>query len=176
MSISPCVCETPGDALQRAVDEHRPQVGEIPDALRAKLLLLLGQLHVALPSVAYGVPVSGQSLAASIHEALVEALGGDAARVSAGDSDRDLHGRGHDLPRPTATGPGRLSDRDRGGCRSARARTTSIVCRSLRSASGSSLEGHVIPVAGGISLDLNPHEPDPRRRAREPERDRARPA
>ena len=88
-----------------------------------------------------------------LHHALVAALGGDAARVSIGDSDRDLHSSDltfHRPQRPDAV---------------AYPVSTEEVCAVLALAhrqripvtpfgAGSSLEGHVIPVEGGISLDL----------------------
>jgi D-lactate dehydrogenase (cytochrome) len=94
-----------------------------------------------------------QSLAEPLRDALVTALAGDAARVSAGDSDRDLHAADmtfHEPHRPDVV---------------VYPVTTDEVSRVLAYAHehrvpvtpfgvGSSLEGHVIPIAGGISLDL----------------------
>ncbi len=100
-------------------------------------------------SFAYGVLVSEQSLV----DAIRDALGGDEARVSTGDSDRDLHAADmtfHAPHRPDVV---------------VYPVTTAEVSTLLALAheqrvpvtpfgAGSSLEGHVIPVAGGISLDL----------------------
>ena len=90
---------------------------------------------------------------ADLVDGLVAALGGDASRVSAGDSDRDLHSedmtfhhpvRPDVVVYPTATHEVSavlaLADRHR-------VPVTPF-------GAGSSLEGHVIPVAGGISIDL----------------------
>jgi D-lactate dehydrogenase (cytochrome) len=85
--------------------------------------------------------------------ALVAALGGDDTRVSTGDSDRDLHAEdmtSHAPHRPdvvvypadTAQVSAILSLADEH-----RIPVTPF-------GAGSSLEGHVIPIAGGISLDL----------------------
>jgi D-lactate dehydrogenase (cytochrome) len=84
---------------------------------------------------------------------LVEALGGDTARVRDGDSDLDLHARDfsfHHPHRPDAV---------------VLPRSTDEVSRVLALAhehgvavtpfgAGSGLEGHAIPIEGGISLDL----------------------
>ena len=89
---------------------------------------------------------------AALRDALVVALG-DPRRVSDGDSERDLHASDLTFHRP---------------CRPdvvVHAESTEDVARVLALAdehrvpvtpfgAGSSLEGHVIPVAGGISLDL----------------------
>ena len=91
--------------------------------------------------------------AASLVDGLVAALGGDASRVSTGDSERDLHAADltfHAPRRPDVV---------------AYPLTTAEVAAVLALAderrvpvtpfaAGSSLEGHVIPVAGGISLDV----------------------
>ena len=62
-----------------------------------------------LPSEAeFSVSVAAQEL----RDALAEALGAE-ARVSDGDSERDLHARGHHLPPAAATRPRRLSGLDR---------------------------------------------------------------
>ena len=88
----------------------------------------------------------------ALRQALVDALG-DTGRVSDGDSERDLHAGDitfHHPRRPDVV---------------VYAESTEDVVRVLRLAdehrvpvtpfgAGSSLEGHVIPVAGGISLDL----------------------
>ena len=85
--------------------------------------------------------------------ALVAAVGGDAARVSTGESERDLHAADmtfHTPHRPDVV---------------VHPVTTGEVSEVLALAherhvpvtpfgAGSSLEGHVIPIAGGISLDL----------------------
>jgi D-lactate dehydrogenase (cytochrome) len=86
-------------------------------------------------------------------ERLTAALGGDASRVATGDSERDLHAADmtfHDPRRPAVV---------------VYPVTTSEVSAVLTIAdglrvpvtpfgAGSSLEGHVIPLAGGVSLDL----------------------
>src|SRR5690242_11628610 len=91
--------------------------------------------------------------AATLTKTLHDLLG-DGARVSAGDSDRDLHSEDmtfHPAHRPDVV---------------VYPTTTADVARVLELAAaeripvtpfgiGSSLEGHVIPVAGGISLDLS---------------------
>ena len=88
-----------------------------------------------------------------LREALVEALGED-ARVSDGDSERDLHAADMTFHRPQR--PDLV----------VYASSTEEVSRVLAIASerrvavtpfgaGSSLEGHVIPTQGGISLDLS---------------------
>jgi D-lactate dehydrogenase (cytochrome) len=93
--------------------------------------------------------VEVSTLTVALHELL-----GDAARVSAGDSDRDLHSEDitfHEAHRPDVV---------------VYPTSTEEVSRVLELAAdeniavtpfgiGSSLEGHVIPVAGGISLDLS---------------------
>ena len=99
-----------------------------------------------------------------LRDALVEALGED-ARVSDGDSERDLHAADITFHRPQR--PDLVVYPS----------STEEVSRVLAIASerrvpvtpfgaGSSLEGHVIPTRGGISLDLSRHEPDPRDRRR----------
>ncbi len=89
---------------------------------------------------------------AALRDALIETLG-DPRRVSDGDSERELHASDLTFHRP---------------CRPdvvVHAESTEDVARVLALAdehrvpvtpfgAGSSLEGHVIPVAGGISLDL----------------------
>ena len=90
--------------------------------------------------------------AAELREALVAALG-DARRVSDGDSERDLHSSDITFHRPHRPDVVVYPE------------TTEEVAAVLALAderrvpvtpfgAGSSLEGHVIPVAGGISLDL----------------------
>jgi D-lactate dehydrogenase (cytochrome) len=92
--------------------------------------------------------VTGEELRVALAEAI-----GDATRVSIGDSERDLHAGDITFHRP------RRPDVV------VHARTTGDVCAVLALAderrvpvtafgAGTSLEGHVIPVAGGISLDL----------------------
>jgi D-lactate dehydrogenase (cytochrome) len=90
--------------------------------------------------------------AEALRSALAEAIG-DATRVSTGESERDLHARDitfHPPHRPDVV---------------VHVRTTNEVSAVLALAdehrvpvtpfaAGTSLEGHVIPVAGGISLDL----------------------
>ncbi len=93
------------------------------------------------------------SLSTTVLDRLVAALDGDATRVSTGASDRDLHAEDmtfHQPVRPAAV---------------VYPTSTHEVAEVLALAheeaipvtpfgAGSSLEGHVIPVAGGISLDL----------------------
>jgi D-lactate dehydrogenase (cytochrome) len=93
------------------------------------------------------------ALRAEVLAALEAAVGGDAARVSTGTSDRDLHAE--DMTFHRAVRPGAV----------VYPTSTDEVSRVLELAdreripvtpfgAGSSLEGHVIPVDGGISLDL----------------------
>lgn len=88
----------------------------------------------------------------ALREALVHALG-DGRRVTDGDSERDLHASDITFHRPHRPDVVVYAE------------STDDVVRVLRLAdelrvpvtpfgAGSSLEGHVIPVAGGISLDL----------------------
>jgi D-lactate dehydrogenase (cytochrome) len=92
--------------------------------------------------------VDGESLASALREVLPAS-----ARVATGESDRDLHGR--DMTFYPASQPDVV----------VYVGSTADVASVLRLAdehrvpvtpfgAGSSLEGHVIPVAGGISLDL----------------------
>lgn len=89
-----------------------------------------------------------------LRAALVGAVGGDAARVTAGESERDLHAADLSFHRPAR--PELV----------VYATSTEEVAAVLRLAderriavtpfgAGSSLEGNAIPVAGGISLDLS---------------------
>ena len=114
-------------------------------------------LRWAVDSIAGGLP-SEAALDVSVavnelREALVEALGED-ARVSDGDSERDLHASDITFHRPQR--PDLVVYPS----------STEEVSRVLAVASerrvpvtpfgaGSSLEGHVIPTRGGISLDLS---------------------
>lgn len=84
---------------------------------------------------------------------LVSALAGDAARVSTGDSDRDLHSEDMTFHRPirpdVVVYPTATEEVSR-VLALADAHRVPVTPFGI----GSSLEGHVIPVAGGISLDL----------------------
>ena len=106
-----------------------------------------------------------------LRAALVDALG-DEQRVTVGDSERDLHASDITFHRPhrpdVVVYP----------------LTTAEVASVLELAhdrrvpvtpfgAGSSLEGHVIPVAGGISLDLTRMDRILDDLARRPDRDRA---
>ena len=85
--------------------------------------------------------------------ALVAALGGDASRVSHGDSDRDLHSQDMSFHEP------RRPDVVVYPTSTAEVSAVLALADEHRIAvtpfgAGSSLEGHVIPQQGGISLDL----------------------
>jgi D-lactate dehydrogenase (cytochrome) len=91
--------------------------------------------------------------ASSLVDALVEAVGGDAARVGGGDSELDLHAADltfHAPHRPdVVVYPVSTDEVSR----------ILAIAEELRVpvtpfAAGTSLEGHVIPLAGGISVDL----------------------
>src|SRR5262245_35053705 len=85
--------------------------------------------------------------------ALVAALGGDEKRVSTGDSDRDLHAEdmsSHTPHRPDVVVYPLETAEVAAVLAAAEERRVPV----MPFAAGSSLEGHVIPVAGGISLDL----------------------
>jgi D-lactate dehydrogenase (cytochrome) len=84
---------------------------------------------------------------------LVAALGGDASRVSAGDSDRDLHSQDmsfHEPCRPDVVVYPTSTAEVAAVLALAEERRTAVT----PFGAGSSLEGHVIPTQGGISLDL----------------------
>jgi len=86
-------------------------------------------------------------------DALVAALEGDASRVSEGDSDRDLHAADmtvHAPRRPDVVVYPLSTSEVAAVLALAHERTVPVT----PFGAGSSLEGHVIPVAGGISLDL----------------------
>jgi D-lactate dehydrogenase (cytochrome) len=90
---------------------------------------------------------------ADVLDALAAALGGDATRVSTGDSDRDLHAADMTFHTP------RRPDVVLYPMSTAEVAAVLAVADERRLpvtpfGAGSSLEGHVIPVAGGISLDL----------------------
>ena len=89
-----------------------------------------------------------------LHDALIEALGEGDARVSDGDSERDLHAEDITFHKPRRPDlvvyPSSTEDVSR----------VLAIASERRVAvtpfgAGSSLEGHVIPARGGISLDLS---------------------
>jgi D-lactate dehydrogenase (cytochrome) len=89
------------------------------------------------------------ALATALRDAL-----GDASRISTGDSDRDLHSEDmtfHAARRPDLVVYPTSTDDVAGVLALADAERIPVTPFGL----GSSLEGHVIPVAGGISLDLS---------------------
>ncbi len=86
-------------------------------------------------------------------DALVDALDGDTARVSTGDSDRDLHAADmtvHAPRRPDVVVYPLSTNEVAAVLALAHERAVPVT----PFGAGSSLEGHVIPVEGGISLDL----------------------
>lgn len=88
-----------------------------------------------------------------LHAALVAALDGDAGRVSTGASDLDLHASDmtfHTPRRPDAVVYPLSTAEVAAVLAAADERRVPVTPFGI----GSSLEGHVIPVAGGISLDL----------------------
>jgi D-lactate dehydrogenase (cytochrome) len=92
-------------------------------------------------------------IATGIHELLVEALA-DERRVSAGDSERDLHAADltfHKPHRPDLVVYPLSSGEIARVLALAHERRVPVT----PFGAGTSLEGHVIPVAGGISLDLS---------------------
>ncbi len=92
------------------------------------------------------------ALPADLVAGLVVALGGDSSRVSTGDSDRDLHSDDmtfHRPVRPAAVVYPVTADEVSQVLALAEAHRIPVTPFGI----GSSLEGHVIPVAGGISLD-----------------------
>ena len=96
------------------------------------------------------VPVS--TFASELHQA-VTAVVADAHRVSAGDSERDLHSADlsfHHPHRPDLVVYPTSTEEVAGVLALADERGVPVT----PFAAGSSLEGHVIPVEGGISLDL----------------------
>ncbi len=99
------------------------------------------------------MPVSEQSFSPSLRDGLVEALGGDASRVSTGVSDRDLHASDmtfHAPRRPDVVVYPVTTDEVASVLAFAHEHRVPVT----PFGAGSSLEGHVIPVAGGVSLDL----------------------
>ncbi|HKP09528.1 MAG TPA: FAD-binding protein, partial [Gaiella sp.] len=92
--------------------------------------------------------MSGEALRAALAEAI-----GDPARVSTGDSERDLHAADitfHAPQRPDVVVHVRTTEEVSAVLALAAERRVPVT----PFAAGTSLEGHVIPVAGGISLDL----------------------
>ena len=92
--------------------------------------------------------MSGEALRAALAEAI-----GDPARVSTGDSERDLHAADitfHPPHRPDVVVHVRTTEEVSAVLTLAAERRVPVT----PFAAGTSLEGHVIPVAGGISLDL----------------------
>jgi D-lactate dehydrogenase (cytochrome) len=89
----------------------------------------------------------------SLFDALIEALGGDAARVGRGDSERELHAADltfHAPHRPDiVVYPTSTEEVSRVLALAERERVPVTPF-----AAGTSLEGHVIPLDGGISVDL----------------------
>jgi D-lactate dehydrogenase (cytochrome) len=84
---------------------------------------------------------------------LVEAVGGDRGRVSTGDSDRDLHSADmtfHEPARPDVVVYPVTTEEVAAVLAVADEQRVAVTPFGV----GSSLEGHVIPIAGGISLDL----------------------
>ena len=89
-----------------------------------------------------------------LHAALAAALAGDESRVTSGDSERTLHAADSSFHRPVSP------DVVVYACSTAEVSAVLAVAQERRVpvtpfGAGSSLEGHVIPVAGGISLDLS---------------------
>ena len=89
-----------------------------------------------------------------LQEALVAALGGDESRVTAGESERALHAADFSFHRPVSP------DVVVYACSTAEVSAVLAVAQDRRVpvtpfGAGSSLEGHVIPMSGGISLDLS---------------------
>ena len=90
--------------------------------------------------------------AEALRSALADAIG-DPTRVSTGDSERDLHARDitfHAPHRPDVVVHVRTTDEVSAVLALADDQRVPVT----PFAAGTSLEGHVIPVAGGISLDL----------------------
>jgi D-lactate dehydrogenase (cytochrome) len=95
----------------------------------------------------------GTVLASNVVDDLVAAVGGDERRVSLGDSERALHAEDMTVHPPS------LPDAVVYPLTSAEVATVLAVADEHRVpvtpfGAGSSLEGHVIPVAGGITVDL----------------------
>lgn len=84
---------------------------------------------------------------------LVAAVGGDGSRVSTGDSDRDLHSGDLTFHRPVRPAVV-VYPTDTHEVAKVLALADEQRVPVTPFGAGSSLEGHVIPVAGGISLDL----------------------
>ena len=92
-------------------------------------------------------------LSSGLVAGLVAALGGDGSRVSTGISDRDLHGADMTFHRPVRPGAV-VYPTSTGEVANVLALADEQSLPVTPFGAGSSLEGHVIPVAGGISLDL----------------------
>jgi D-lactate dehydrogenase (cytochrome) len=93
--------------------------------------------------------VEPTTLTRALHELL-----GDEARVSAGDSERDLHSEDmtfHPAHRPDVVVYPTSTEEVSRGLALAAAERIPVTPFGI----GSSLEGHVIPIAGGITLDLS---------------------
>jgi D-lactate dehydrogenase (cytochrome) len=111
---------------------------------------------LSAPSVGAGADEAefGAIVLADLPTRLIEALGGDSTRVSTGDSERHLHSE--DMTFHTPTLPDIV-------VYPTSAHEVSAVLRVANGAAtpvipwgaGSSLEGHVIPIRGGISVDLS---------------------
>jgi D-lactate dehydrogenase (cytochrome) len=94
-----------------------------------------------------------QAPTSSLVAGLVEALGGDASRVSAGESERDLHAADltfHAPRRPDVVVYPVSTEEVAGVLALADEHRVPVT----PFAAGTSLEGHVIPIHGGISIDL----------------------
>jgi D-lactate dehydrogenase (cytochrome) len=93
------------------------------------------------------------SLATDLIARLVDAVGGDVSRVSTGDSDRELHSTDLTFHRPVRPAVV-VYPTDTREVSEVLALADEQRVPVTPFGAGSSLEGHVIPVAGGISLDL----------------------